>query len=166
MEKNKKSIYLANPLGFTEAGRHFLHEKLIPTIEDLGYTVINPFEEISKEEVEEAKASDFKEREENLKELDRGMGESNRKSIENCDIVIAVLEGSDVDSGTAAEVGYATGIGKKIIGYRSDFRLSSENIGTEINLQVQYFIEKSGGRIFDSLDELRSFLTRCSTEGN
>ena len=34
--------------------------------------------------------------------------------------VVAVLDGADVDSGTAAEIGYAFARGKLIVGYRGD----------------------------------------------
>jgi len=46
-----------------------------------------------------------------------------RKSVEKCDILLAGLDGPDVDSGTAWEVGYAMGIGKPTVAYRTDFRL-------------------------------------------
>lgn len=45
-----------------------------------------------------------------------------RRSVEKCDILLAGLDGPDVDSGTAWEVGYAMGIGKPTVAYRTDFR--------------------------------------------
>jgi nucleoside 2-deoxyribosyltransferase len=44
------------------------------------------------------------------------------KALDNCEAVIAVLDGSDADSGTSFEMGYARGRGKKVIGIRTDFR--------------------------------------------
>ncbi len=73
--------------------------------------------------------------------------------------MIAVLDGVDVDSGTAAEIGYAFGIGKLIVGYRGDFRLSADNEGSTVNLQVEYFIRKSGGSIVTRLEDLALALT-------
>ena len=61
--------------------------------------------------------------------------------------MLAVLDGTDVDSGTASEIGYAYAKGKPMVGYRGDFRLSSDNEGGVVNLQVQYFILTSGGSI-------------------
>ena len=72
--------------------------------------------------------------------LNRAMGERNRLAIDACDVLMAVLDGVDVDSGTAAEVGYAFARGKLIMGYRGDFRLSSDNEGAAVNLQVEHFI--------------------------
>ncbi|MFP4116826.1 MAG: nucleoside 2-deoxyribosyltransferase [Candidatus Aenigmatarchaeota archaeon] len=158
---NKKTVYLANPLGFSEPGRYFLQEELIPEVEELGFDVINPFSNIPDDKVKKlGNISDIDERRDKLAELDREIGEMNRKSIQNCDLILAILEGSDVDSGTASEVGYAAGIGKKIIGYRSDFRLSSENLGTSVNLQVEYFVKENGGKIVTSLSELKKVLNK------
>ena len=66
-------------------------------------------------------------------------------------MVLAVLDGTDVDSGTAAEIGYAFAKGRPILGYRGDFRLSADNEGSTVNLQVEYFITASGGTIFTSV---------------
>ena len=46
--------------------------------------------------------------------------------LEQADLVVAVLDGPDVDSGTAFEVGYAHARGVPIIGIRTDFRKSQD----------------------------------------
>jgi nucleoside 2-deoxyribosyltransferase len=48
------------------------------------------------------------------------------QELENCDLVVAVLDGPDVDSGTAFEVGYAYARGIPIVGIRTDFRKSQD----------------------------------------
>lgn len=53
--------------------------------------------------------------------------------VEASNIVIAMLDGADVDSGTCIEMGYARAKGKCVIGVRTDFR-SSEDRG--VNLMV------------------------------
>ncbi|MEH2513475.1 nucleoside 2-deoxyribosyltransferase [Nitrobacteraceae bacterium AZCC 1564] len=70
------------------------------------------------------------------------------------------LDGVDVDSGTAAEIGYGFARGKRIIGYRGDFRLSADNEGSIVNLQVEYFIRASGGTIISTIDELPKALKK------
>ena len=47
-------------------------------------------------------------------------------SIDTCDIVLAILDGADADSGTCMEIGYAKANNKPIIGLRTDFRESEE----------------------------------------
>lgn len=55
------------------------------------------------------------------------------ESIQNSDLIVAVLDGPDVDSGTCVEIGYAYALKKPIIGIRTDFR-ASEDKG--VNLMV------------------------------
>jgi nucleoside 2-deoxyribosyltransferase len=55
------------------------------------------------------------------------------KEIDRSNMVIAVLDGPDVDSGTCIEIGYAYAKKKPVIGVRTDFR-ASEDRG--VNLMV------------------------------
>lgn len=80
-----------------------------------------------------------------LKKLNHRMAERNRKAIERVDVVVAALDGPDVDSGTASEIGFAFARGKTIFGYRGDIRRTGENEAALVNMQVQYWIEESGG---------------------
>jgi nucleoside 2-deoxyribosyltransferase len=60
--------------------------------------------------------------------------------------VLAVLDGPDVDSGTAAEIGYAAALRLPIVGIRMDSRRTGE-AGAVVNAQVQHFINNSGGEL-------------------
>ena len=42
--------------------------------------------------------------------------------LDSADIIVALLDGQDVDSGTCIELGYAYAKGKKIFGILTDFR--------------------------------------------
>jgi len=66
--------------------------------------------------------------------------------------VLALLDGSDVDSGTAAEIGYAAALARPVVGLRSDIRTAGDNEAAIVNLQVEWFIEASGGRLTGTLD--------------
>lgn len=44
------------------------------------------------------------------------------EEVDAADIVLALLDGADADSGAAFEVGYARGRGKPVLGVRTDFR--------------------------------------------
>jgi nucleoside 2-deoxyribosyltransferase len=90
------------------------------------------------------------------------IGSSNRAAIDSSDAVLAILDGVDVDSGTACEIGYAFAKEKPILGYRGDFRLSADNEGATVNLQVEYFIRQSGGDIVTTLSEA---LVRLASRG-
>jgi nucleoside 2-deoxyribosyltransferase len=54
-------------------------------------------------------------------------------ALDNCDVVVAILDGPDADSGTSFEMGYARARGKRVIGVRTDFR-GSEDHGLNLML--------------------------------
>jgi nucleoside 2-deoxyribosyltransferase len=161
------TIYLAGGLGFSELGRvafaHFkelLHKSLSEN-----FRLLDPFEINSKIGSEISSLSQnhkmaLDDLQLKLSDLSFQIGKVNEKLIRESDLILANLDGSDVDSGTAAEIGFAYGLGKKIIGYRGDFRLSSDNLGTIVNLQVVFFIRASQGQIFTSLKELIEYLKK------
>lgn len=159
--KEKIKIYVASPLGFSEAGRDFYYKTLIPAIQKLGYEVLDPWELTAADKIQKILAMPYgSEKRDALRQVNMEFGENNRKKIDKSDGLVAVLDGADVDSGTAAEVGYGFAKGKPIIGYRGDFRLSSDNEGSIVNLQVEYFIRSSGGTIITEIDKLQEELKR------
>lgn len=155
-----KTVYLASPLGFSEAGRLFMDSKLIPMLESLGsITVEDPWSLTSEEEIHTVQSlPNGDEKRLAWSQLNRVIGSRNEAAIKRSDGMVAVLDGVDVDSGTAAEIGYAFGLGHRIIGYRNDFRVAGDNEGAIVNLQVEHFIYESGGTITTSLDELKTYL--------
>jgi nucleoside 2-deoxyribosyltransferase len=58
------------------------------------------------------------------------------KGIEQADIVVAVMDGPDPDSGTCWECGYAYAKGKPIITVRTDLRKTGDADGTPFNLML------------------------------
>jgi nucleoside 2-deoxyribosyltransferase len=158
-----KTIYLAGPLGFSEAGRLFVTQALSKELERLGYRVINPFDLPDKNRIKTIQDMPAGEqRIEAWRKFNEDTGKGNREAIDSCDIVIAVLDGPDVDSGTASEIGYAFARGKPVVGYRGDFRLSSDNEGGIVNLQVEYFIRASGGDVVRKIEQLPNALAKLS----
>jgi nucleoside 2-deoxyribosyltransferase len=51
------------------------------------------------------------------------------EGVDRSDIIVAILDGADADSGTCWEVGYAYAKKKHIIGLRTDFRGSGDTGG-------------------------------------
>ncbi len=154
-----KKIYVASPLGFSEVSRDFYYKKLIPEIESCGFQVLDPWELAPLEKVKKVSKMPFdKNKLDAWKIINMEIGECNRQNIDLSDGVVAVLDGVDVDSGTASEIGYAYAKGKPILGYRGDFRLSADNIGGIVNLQVEYFIRKSGGTIITEFKNIKKEL--------
>lgn len=165
--EKKRFVYLAGPLGFTEAGRDFYYNKLIPEIEKIGLLCFDPWNTKLQSKINKIESMKYGSRKKaEWIKLNHEIGKLNQQHIDLCDFVVAVLDGSDVDSGTAAEIGYAVARNKRVIGYRGDFRLSSDNEGCLINLQVEYFIKSSGGIISNDLRGLIRYLEKYKKHRN
>jgi nucleoside 2-deoxyribosyltransferase len=150
-------VYTAGPLGFSEAGR-IVHERIVKTLQDRGCTILDPWT-YNPNEIRQVLDMPYgSQRKAAWERLNPLIGKANQSLIDESDLIFAVLDGVDVDSGTAAEIGYGFAKGKKIVGYRGDLRLSSDNEGAIVNLQVEYFIRASGGTIFFSLADLADAL--------
>jgi nucleoside 2-deoxyribosyltransferase len=156
-------IYLAGPLGFSEAGRHFQSEVLMPALTQLGHEILDPWQLSDPQEIAAALALPFGPRRRvSLRSLNADIGARNVAAIGRSQLVVAVLDGVDVDSGTAAEIGYAFAKRKTILGYRGDFRAAAENEELSVNLQVEYFIRQSGGDIARDLEALLGLVRTLS----
>lgn len=128
-------------------------EHVIPALQRLGHDVLDPWADQGEIAAVQA-MPDGPQKREAWRTLNFEIGRKNQAAIDACDAIFAVLDGTDVDSGTAAEIGYGYAKGKPIIGYRSDFRLSADNEGGIVNLQVEYFIRASGGDIIKQLSDV------------
>jgi nucleoside 2-deoxyribosyltransferase len=153
-------IYMASPLGFSEAGRAF-YKGVLRKVKRLGYTPIDPWTLTAKAKIDRVQKIPYGAKKRDAwRKLNGEIGGNNRAGIDRADMVLAVLDGVDVDSGTAAEIGYAFAKGKPILGYRGDFRLSADNDGATVNLQVEYFVRQSGGDIITKVADLGPALAK------
>lgn len=148
MSRNEVSgpgIYVASPLGFSEPGSEYLDAVLHPALLAAGFSVVDPWS--TGAGIVNAAGSDPDRR-----ALNAALGAANASLITECAAVLAVLDGTDVDSGTASEIGFASALGKLVVGLRTDFRMAGDNPDTPINLQVLHFIEATGGAFTTSVD--------------
>ncbi len=146
--------YLASPLGFAESTRAFM-DQLVAELRT-HIEIVNPWDDhrFDNDFARIPTIDSVAERKKLLEHINHELGKKNAESIDACDALIAVLDGVDVDSGTAAEIGYAFGAGKRIWGIRTDFRLAGDNFGALVNLQVEYFIYQSGGIVVTTVPDL------------
>jgi nucleoside 2-deoxyribosyltransferase len=77
---------------------------------------------------------------------------NDRRGIDECDVVVANLNGIITDDGTAWELGYAYARGKHLIGVHTDWRRRFDH---EV---VNLMIECSLHRLVHSVDDLRGAL--------
>jgi len=106
-------IYLAGPL-FTAAERMF-NASLRAELVRLGHEVWLPQDH------------------ERARQTAKQIFEADVKAIDNADVVVANMDGPDPDSGTCWECGYAYGIGKPRVLFRSDFRLADKKDRARFN---------------------------------
>ncbi len=145
--------YLASGFGFTVSTQAYMRSQVVPALQHAGITVINPWDLTSDAEVADALASGDAER---LASLRHTIGERNAAAIRQSDLVIANLDGQEVDSGVCWEMGFAYGLGRPVYAWRADFRASGE-LGGLVNLQVAYGVQ---GPIDASLEALIEHLRR------
>ncbi|HEY9206065.1 MAG TPA: nucleoside 2-deoxyribosyltransferase [Candidatus Methanoperedens sp.] len=130
-----KTIYLAAPL-FSEAECDF-NRKLRDEIQRVGFMVFLPQEDSNN-------VKDEKKRQEII-------FSKNVAAIKKSDMIVAVIDGTDVDSGTAWEIGYAFASGIPVLGLRTDFR----TLGIEgtVNLMMERSVT-----LFHTVSELLNHL--------
>ena len=139
-------IYLAGPL-FTEAERtwHTQTKALLlqsAAQQDVTLEVIWPYELITSEEIA---ALGSAARQEIFRRCKDG--------LDNAHIVVALLDGTQVDDGTAWEIGYffsRKSAGQTIIGIRTDFRKAGESATAIVNAMI----EMACDRIVHDRDDL------------
>ena len=132
----KPKVYVAGPL-FDEGERWFI-EKVDALISELGFETFLPHRD------NPPKAKD------NVKQI----FQNDRQAIDDCDLVVANLNGVTTDDGTAWEIGYAYAKGKYLIGLHTDWRARFEH---EV---VNLMIESSLDEMARSLTELKAALSK------
>lgn len=146
-------IYVASPLGFTDAGRRYNDEMLLPAVRAAGFEPLDPWDVDAEILRVFGLPRDDPERAQRLAGTNRDVGRRNADLIGSAAGMLAILDGDDVDSGTASEIGYACALGCPVIGLRTDLRNSGDNEATVVNLQVEYFVVESGGRLTTALGD-------------
>jgi nucleoside 2-deoxyribosyltransferase len=152
-------LYLASPLGFADSTKAFLVE-LNTLLQSSGHAVFDPWSQLPHEALESAKReTDYPMRLNKFRQANAHIAGRNEEAIRSCEVVLAVLDGVDVDSGTASEIGFGYGVRKTVYGLRTDRRQTGDNEGAIVNLQVEHWITASGGEIYLSLENLRERLS-------
>jgi nucleoside 2-deoxyribosyltransferase/predicted secreted protein len=75
----------------------------------------------------------------------------NINDLDRADIVVAVIEGADADSGTAWEMGYAFAHNKPVIAIRTDFRRAGANERVNLMLEETSTIVTDNSKLLESL---------------
>jgi len=146
-----KLVYVAGPL-FSEAERTFLEQIVDTLAKSAGLDPLADFFLPHRDGGELGKGP---------KRVD--IFELDLHYLDSAEVVVALLDGPDVDSGTCIELGYAYARGKKIFGILTDFRAyyTSDPEPHRPNLMVWGVCEKGATfsrKISDLADSFRSYL--------
>jgi nucleoside 2-deoxyribosyltransferase len=82
----------------------------------------------------------------------------NTHALDQCNIMVAILDGPQVDDGTAWEMGFHFSHGRKIIGIRTDFRRAGETNSSKVNAMIERSCQEIVGSIDDLVLTLKEFL--------
>jgi nucleoside 2-deoxyribosyltransferase len=148
---SRARIYAAGPLGFTPYGNEYHEHDVLGRLESAGFEPADPWDTPADAKAVYAMgdAADLYD----LKLANQQVGQNNIALIQSSAGVLAILDGTDVDSGTASEIGYAAALGKRVVGLRLDTRVTGDNRAAQVNLQVEAFIKQNGGKVVRTLED-------------
>ncbi|MEN6611442.1 MAG: nucleoside 2-deoxyribosyltransferase [Methanoregulaceae archaeon] len=129
-------IYLAAPL-FSEAERTYNR--------DLGTFLTGHYFEVF---LPQDAGDDSSSRTENA---NRELFEKDLAALRAADLVVAVIDGADADSGTAWEMGYAFSLGKPVIAIRTDFRMAGHHERVNLMLEMSSVVVGSKTELLGAL---------------
>ena len=133
-----KKIYLANPYGFSQA-KDTLLPYLVNALECLSLEVWEPFA-----------------RNNSVDLTPYQIATNDKRDVENCDALFAVLDGNPPDEGVMIELGIAIALKKDIFLYRGDVRKCTDSNEYPLNLMVFCGLPQDGwtNYYYTSMSEL------------
>ncbi|MFW6296084.1 MAG: nucleoside 2-deoxyribosyltransferase [Halothece sp.] len=118
-----KTLYLANPYGFSQQQKQYLLPPIKKELEALGAEVWEPFK-----------------RNNQINFSDSGwayqVAQADLADVKQCDGIFAVVNGNPPDEGVMVELGVAIALDKAIFLFRDDFRRCSDSEHYPLNLMV------------------------------
>ena len=143
MSETKKTLYLANPYGFSAQQRHGPLRDLVAALESMGAEVWEPFERNN--------------------QIDRTtpswayrIGQADVRDVREADGLFAVVNGCPPDEGVMVELGMAIAWEKPTFLFRDDFRRCTDSEGYPLNLMVFAGLPETGWESswYTSIEEL------------
>lgn len=141
----KKTIYLANPYGFSVQQKTLLLPQLVGALQDLGLEVWEPFA-----------------RNNQVNFLEAGwayrVGQADFRDVEESDAIFAVVNGVPPDEGVMVELGMAIALRKPTFLFRDDHRLAAESDQYPLNLMLFTGLPQDSWRdsFYTSVEEIAS----------
>ena len=133
-------VFLASPL-FSDAEREF-NSNLAKSLRENGF------------EVWLAQEAPFIQK--GIHKEKKTIYEGDILALKTSDVVVAVLDGINVDAGVAYEMGYAKALGKPIVGLKTDYRTFSKM--EEVNLMLEVPLVKLCKNVDEVIDSLSKIM--------
>lgn len=119
----RKTIYLANPYGFSEQQKTLLLPELIGALESLGLEVWEPFGRNNQVDFSEPGWA-------------HRIALADVRDVREADAIFAVVNGTPPDEGVMVELGVAIALGKPTFLFRDDFRRVTDSEEYPLNLML------------------------------
>lgn len=119
----KKTLYLANPYGFSKQQRSLLLPPIIQSLQRLGVQVWEPFERNNQINFSQTGWA-------------YQVAQADCRDVRACDGVFAIVNGTPPDEGVMVELGMAIALHKAIFLFRDDFRRCTDSEEYPLNLMI------------------------------
>ena len=130
-----KTIYLANPYGFSAQQKEMLLPAIIEALESLGLEVWEPF---ARNNQEDMSVSGWAYR----------IGRADFRDVRDSDAIFAVVNAVPPDEGVMVELGMAIALDKPTFLFRDDFRRVTDSEEYPLNLMLFTGLPEQGWRDF------------------
>ena len=139
----RKTVYLANPYGFSQQQKALLLPQLVAALEALGLEVWEPF--ARNNQIDRAQP-----------EWAWRIGQADFRDVREADAIFAVVNGAPPDEGVMVELGMAIALGKPTFLFRDDFRRTTDSEEYPLNLMIFTGLPRKEWRDFwyESAEEL------------
>ncbi len=140
-----KTIYLANPYGFSEQQRSLLLPPIVAALEELGLEVWEPFARNNQVDFSQERWA-------------YEVGQKDYSDVVECDAIFAVVNGVPPDEGVMVELGMAVALKKPTFLFRDDFRRASDSGYYPLNLMLFTGLPETGWQdyYYTSVNEISS----------
>ena len=140
-----KTVYLANPYGFSTQQKTMLLPLVVAALEELGLEVWEPFARNNQVDFSQAGWA-------------HRIGQADFADVRNADAIFAIVNGVPPDEGVMVELGIAIALGKPTFLFRDDFRRLSDSNEYPLNLMVFTGLPREGWEdyYYTSVEEIAS----------
>ena len=129
----RKTIYLANPYGFSQQQRALLLPELSAALAALDLEVWEPFDRNNQVDFSETGWA-------------YRIAQADARDVREADAIFAVVNGTPPDEGVMVELGIAIALGKPTFLFRDDFRRVTDSDEYPLNLMLFAGMPREGWR--------------------